>query len=270
MNKDIINHQNIQNNDINEGIHKGTNFCDDLLVVNDVSFAYNKSKVVLKNLFFTIKRGSFHGLIGGNGAGKSTLIKLLIKALNLKSGNIFINGMSIIENNKKQGIIISYFPDNINFPSGLSVYQYLKNEYDVLHSEDCFIKDKIIKYLSYFDIKDLINKNPNRLSSGQKKKIELIRIMLEQPDFIILDEPTNFLDPDGREMMFECLRYLNQKGATILISSHILHELKHYIDSATIIDEGQIKYTGSLSGNELIEIYDKISASHKYKELLNE
>ena len=232
---------------------------ENLLEVKDLNFRYNKSKLALKNVSFCIQKGSFHGLIGGNGAGKSTLIKILTKSLENQSGKILINNKNFF-NLKNSNIIVSYFPDNILFPSGLSVYQYLKNEYQVLNKPDKFIKDKITKLLREFEIQDCINKSPNRLSSGQKKKVELIRIILESPEFIILDEPTNYLDPHGREVLFECLQYFNRHGVTILISSHILQELKIYIDSATIIDNGQIKFSGSIHGDEIIQKYNEINS----------
>ena len=229
------------------------------LQIQNLNFKYNKSKVALKNVSFSIQKGSFHGLIGGNGAGKSTLIKILTKALENQSGKILVNNKNYL-NLKNSNLVVSYFPDEIVFPTGLTVYEYLKNEYQVINNNDKFIKEKITKLLKEFEIGDCINKSPNRLSSGQKKKVELVRIMLESPQFIILDEPTNYLDPHGREILFECLKYFNRQGVTILISSHILQELKLYIDSATIIDNGQIKFSGSVHGDELIKKYNEINS----------
>lgn len=229
------------------------------LQIKNLSYKYSKSKVALKNVSFDIKQGSFHGLIGNNGAGKSTLIKILIKALENQSGKILVNNKDYL-NLKNSNLIISYFPDLIAFPTGLTVYEYLKNEFRVINNDDKFIKEKITKLLNEFEIGDCINKSPNKLSSGQKKKVELVRIMLESPKFIILDEPTNHLDPHGREILFECLKYFNRQGVTILISSHILQELKLYIDYATIIDNGQIKFSGSVHGDELIKKYEEINS----------
>lgn len=228
------------------------------LDVKNINYKYGK-KIALNDVNFSIKKGSFHGLIGSNGAGKSTIIKLLIKALEIQSGEILINNKNHLKNEKNE-VIISYFSDEIVFPSNLTVYEYLKNEYLVLNDNDKFLKNKIVKLLNEFDLGEYLNKSPNRLSSGQKKKVELVRIMLESPQFIILDEPTNYLDPHGREILFECLKYFNRNGVTILISSHILQELKLYIDSATIINDGEIKFSGPIHGDEIIKKYDEINS----------
>lgn len=229
------------------------------LSVKNLNFKYNKSKIALKNVNFSIQKGSFHGLIGGNGAGKSTIIKILTKALENQSGEILVNNEDFL-NNKKNNLIVSYFPDVVVFPSGMNVYEYLKNEYLVINKKDKFIKEKIQKLLDDFEIGDCMYKSPSRLSSGQKKKIELVRIMLESPDFIILDEPNNYLDPKSREVLFECLKYFNRKGVTILISSHILQELKLYIDSATILDNGEIKFNGPVMGDDIVKKYEEINS----------
>jgi ABC-2 type transport system ATP-binding protein len=86
-----------------------------------------------------------------------------------------------------------------------------------------------------------IKRNPNKLSSGQVKKILLIRAALEKSEIIILDEPAAFLDPTSRLQFFELLKELNNQGVTIFISSHILDEIKKYIDSVTFIKQGEIK-----------------------------
>ena len=230
----------------------------DIIEIKNLSYKYKKEQAVLKNININIKKGSFHGLIGANGAGKSTLIKLLVKSLNIQTGEINIK--SIEKDINTNSIVISFFPDEAIFPSSMSVYDYLRNEVCIFKNiSPKYLKEKLLTILKDFGIEDVINKSPNNLSSGQKKKIELIRIMLEEPEIVILDEPTNFLDIQTRMFMLEFLKWLNEKGTTIIISSHILHEMKDYIDSVTILDNGEIKYTGLTNSIDIIDYYNSIN-----------
>lgn len=236
------------------------------LEINDLSYKYNKDKNALSNVSVSIKKGSFHGLIGSNGAGKSTLIKLIVKSLNIQTGAIRF----ISETNTNKNTKLSYFPDNSRFPSSISVYDYIKGE--ICFFKDIspkFLKEKLLKVMQDFGISDLINKSPNNLSAGQKKKVELIRIMFEEPEILILDEPTNFLDAQTRLFMFEFLKWMQSNGTTIIISSHSLHEMKDYVDSATILDSGIVRFTGDIYGDQLLELYNTIN-SEQLKVFKNE
>lgn len=120
------------------------------------------------------------------------------------------------------------------------------------------IKQELNELVNFFGLKDHIKRSPNKLSSGQTKKILLIRAILEKAKIIILDEPAAFLDPSSRFQFFEVLKKMHQEGVTILISSHILDEIKNYIDSATFIQKGEIKWSGKIQGNDLIQKYKEI------------
>jgi ABC-2 type transport system ATP-binding protein len=109
-----------------------------------------------------------------------------------------------------------------------------------------------------------IKRNPNKLSSGQVKKILLIRAALEKSEIIILDEPAAFLDPTSRLQFFELLKELNDQGVTIFISSHILDEIKKYIDSVTFIKQGEIKWSGKIAGKDLIKKYKEIIIDNEF------
>lgn len=242
---------------------------DSIIKIKNLSYMYEKDKKALDDINLEINKGSFHGLIGANGAGKSTLLKILIKALNIQSGEIYYKDYSI-NDKKNNNVIISYIPDESIFPAGLNVYEYIKNEVSVNRKiSNIDLKKELNKWFEHFNLIDVIKKSPNNLSSGQKKKIELIRVILEEPEIIILDEPANFLDPQSRLFMFECLKWLTEKGVTIIISSHVIHELNQYVDSATILDCGQIKFSGQTIEQDILAIYNQIN-SEKIKVFKNE
>ncbi len=235
-----------------------------MIKFDNVSFGYTKKELVLEDISFEVMTGAFHGLVGNNGTGKSTLMRLLIGALNLQSGDILINGHTILDH-KLRHTLISFIPDNVVFPSHLSTINYLYNEVMLVKDKDKFLKNKIKKLLDQFGMSGVANKNPNKLSKGEQKKIELIRIILEEPELIILDEPTNYLDPEARTQLLKFLKVLNQeKQITILISSHVLEELKLYIDAVTILTNKGVAYSGTVQGDEVIKIYNEVS---EYKDI---
>ncbi len=235
-----------------------------MIEFKDVNFEYTRKQRILRNISFKVETGAFHGLIGNNGVGKSTIIKLLIGALNLESGDILINGYSI-RDNKNNKTIISFLPDNTVFPAHLNVVDYIYSEVMLIKDKDKFMKEKIENLLNQFDLLQFAKKSPNKLSKGQQKKVELIRILLEEPELIVLDEPTNYLDPEGRAQLLKFLKKLNQeRNTTIFLSSHVLQELKYYIDSVTIISSKGVAYSGPVQGDEVIEIYNQISEHREF------
>ena len=214
------------------------------LVVSKLSKKYEKTKYAIKNLSFKVEKGQFHGLIGANGAGKTTTIKSIIGAYARYDGNIKIFGKSnkTIEAKKYLGYIpeTAKFPENISTKKYLSYMAYLSG-YDK-ESADKFASDKIKE----LGLQKVASKSPNNFSSGQKKKVLLAQALIGDPQIIIMDEPAANLDPIARNNFFSELKKLQEAGKSILISSHILIELDYFVDSITIIDGGEIAFTGEV------------------------
>ena len=222
----------------------------------------------VKDVSFVVESGSFHGLIGANGSGKTTSIKSLIRAFVNYDGEILIDGISNSKSKAKE--LIGYIPEKADFPSGLSAKSYL---FHMARLSDFSYKDAkkaANDLLDKFGMTNMAKKRPSSFSSGQKKKILLAQALIHNPKILIMDEPAANLDPVARREFFETLSKLNKEGITIFITSHILAELDEYIESATILDNGSVAFTGPLkemkkTSNLVIELSTKQEVSEVEK-----
>ena len=224
-----------------------------ILEVHELSNKVKKQKI-LNGMSFFIKEKSFHGFIGENGAGKTTTMCFIASILNDYDGEIFFNEKLITEQEKKS---ILFIPERISFPNHFTAFQFV----DVFSS--IFLgkqvpKIKIDALFEEFDISNIKTRKANKLSSGQKKKISLIRAILSEPELLLIDEPAANLDPTSRLKLFNSLKELNKKGTTIFISSHIISELEKYVDSATFIKKGEVIWSGDLGKTKLSKKYEDI------------
>ncbi|EFF41399.1 ABC transporter ATP-binding protein [Mycoplasmopsis alligatoris] len=208
----------------------------------DFSKSYAKNDYAVKNINFDIYAGKFHAFIGSNGAGKTTTIKALVNAYEKWEGKILINN---IENHYAQAKYkLGYMPENPIFPSNFTSYDYLYS-FALLSGQKKDQAQENIKTLSdNLKIEELLYKKPHNFSSGQKKKILLAQSLINNPDLLVMDEPAANLDPNAREELFSVLNSLKDKGKTIFISTHELHEISRFVDFVTIIDKGTLIYTG--------------------------
>ena len=228
---------------------------DFILELENICFGYTKKHLNINNVSFSLKKGSFHAFIGENGAGKSTIMNMIVGLIEQYEGNIIIDGKNVKENNFARKYV-SYIPDKAIFPYGLNARQYLKSCALLKRKDKHNIEKEIDDWAKYLDITEVLKRNPNKLSAGQKKKIFLIRAIIEHSQFIVLDEPAANLDPTSRTHLFKTLKYLTEQGTTILISSHILDEIKNFANSATFIKKGNFIWSGEVSGDEINKIYN--------------
>lgn len=235
-------------------LNKGT--CKNAIELRNINFKYKKNNTyVLKNVTFAIEFGSFHVFIGENGAGKTTTMKIINNLLLDYCGDVLINCQNLKDKNFVNSNV-SYFLDTTDFPKNLSIFDYLFNSALIFRKDVDNLKQQINDYLVAFDLLDFKNKNPKKLSLGQKKKVLLIRSLLDNSNIFILDEPVANLDPTARLQFFkELKRNQLKKGVTIFISTHVISEIQDYIDSATFIRKGQIVWSGKIHGKQLLKKY---------------
>ncbi len=227
---------------------------NEILRLENIVYGYNKKKTIIHNISFSVPKGSFHAFIGENGAGKSTTISMIVGLIDSYEGNIFINDNNVKTTNDARKYV-SYIPDKAIFPNGLNTKNYLLNCGLLKRDDKHLLNQEIEDWAKHLEIEDILNRNPNKLSAGQKKKIFLIRAIIERSQLIVLDEPAANLDPTTRIQLFKTLKYLVDNGTTILISSHILDEIKNYATSATFINKGRFIWSGPVSWNQITDIY---------------
>ena len=205
-----------------------------VIEIQNLTKQYGKHRGI-DNVSFSVKEGEIFGFIGPNGAGKSTTIRTLLALIHPTSGNATIFGKDCIKEAPSIAQDIGYLPSETFFYEGMTVKELL-NYTAKLYRKDCA---KRIKELSE-RLKLDTSRKIRDLSFGNKKKVGIVAGLLHSPKLIILDEPTSGLDPLMQETFFEILKEENEKGATILFSSHILSEVQKMCDRIAILKEGKV------------------------------
>ncbi|WP_027121879.1 ABC transporter ATP-binding protein [[Mycoplasma] imitans] len=217
-----------------------------LEVINLTKQFKKKQPPVINNLNFVVKKNQYHVFIGANGAGKTTTIKTIIGAFKKTSGMILINRVD--STNPQARKAIGYVPEVSRFANTLNTFQYLVWMGRLSGLSTVEAEKKVHSKLEEFNMIKLAKTNPNKFSSGQKKKIILIQSLLSDPELLILDEPTANLDPKARMEFMDFIKQLQKQSQTsIFISSHVLTEVDQYADSITILDGGKVVFSGDLN-----------------------
>jgi len=195
-------------------------------------------RTIVSDISLELKTGEIFGFLGPNGAGKSTTIKMIVGLSSITEGNIFISGYSVKRDFKKAmrniGCIVEN-PDMYKYMSGLDNLRIFAMMY---HSVD----DARIKEVTHIvDLDRAINDKVKTYSLGMKQRLGIAQALLHRPKLLILDEPTNGLDPAGIKEMRELLRKLAvEEGLTVFVSSHILGEMQQMCDRVGIIHKGKV------------------------------
>jgi len=195
---------------------------------------YGKARGITE-VSFHVEEGEIFGFIGPNGAGKSTTIRLLLSLIYPTSGSATIFGKDVVKHAPEIKKEIGYLPSEVFYYDNMKVIDLLKYSAS-FYKKDCTKKIKELAEIMELDLTRKIDD----LSLGNKKKVGIVQGLLHEPKLIILDEPTSGLDPLMQQRFFELLEKENQKGATILFSSHILSEVQRLCDRVAIIKEGKI------------------------------
>lgn len=221
-----------------------------MLVIKELSKKIG-NKQILNNINLKIPKGSIYGIIGKNGAGKTTLIRHLVGAYRGDSGYVELEGMRIYENSHAKSRLV-YIPDEFFDTFGSNVND-VKQLYQGLYPS--FDEDRYYKLMKMFNRDDL--QNFNNFSKGMKKQVMFILALSIMPEYLIMDEPFDGLDPNVRKIIWDILiQDVSERQMTIFISSHHLNELDSMCDHIALIDEGKIVFEESL--DELKNDYHKL------------
>ena len=213
--------------------------------VDNLVVHYGKLEAV-KNISFAIPKGEAFGFIGPNGAGKSTTIKVLATLLKPTSGQTRLDGIVIHKHPTAIRKRIGYVPDFFGVYEDITVNQYLHFFAASFRLKSSRRQKTVDDVLTLTDLTDKRESLVDSLSRGMKQRLGLARVLLHDPELLLLDEPASGLDPRARIEIRELLKELKNLGKTILISSHILHELGHLCTRIGIIEAGQMVTEGSL------------------------
>jgi ABC-2 type transport system ATP-binding protein len=207
---------------------------DNVIEIKNLTKYYGKSRGII-DVSFDVHEGEIFGFIGPNGAGKSTTIRTLLSLIYPTSGSATIFGKDCIRFGDEIRKDIGYLPSEVFYYDNMKVMELLKYSASFYGRIDM---DRIKHLAGIMDL-DLTRKIDD-LSYGNKKKVGIVQGLLHRPKLIILDEPTSGLDPLMQKKFFDLIKVENERGATVLMSSHILPEVQKLCSRVAIIKEGRI------------------------------
>jgi ABC-2 type transport system ATP-binding protein len=207
---------------------------------------YSTFKAV-DSVSFQVPKGEIFGLLGPNGAGKSTTILMMLGLTEPSAGSIRIDGYDPARNPMKVKRITGYLPENVGFYEDLTAEENLLYFSSLNGLRGRQVRHSIEECLEMVDLKDSIRKMVGTFSKGMKQRLGIASILLKKPELVILDEPTNGIDPEGTEHLLDLiLRMSRELGVTVLLSSHLLHQVQKICDRVAIMFRGQIVAIGSI------------------------
>ena len=191
---------------------------------------------VVNNLSLKVKKGEIFGFLGPNGAGKSTAINMLVGLLKPTSGKILFNGNSLKIDNKEIGIC----PQDIVLWDILTCYENLYTMGKMYEVPVEVLKERIPKILESLHLTDKADKQISSLSGGMKRRMNIAMATIHNPSILILDEPSEGLDPQSRRLLWDYILYQKELGNTIILTTHLMDEADKLSDRIAIIDHGQL------------------------------
>jgi ABC-2 type transport system ATP-binding protein len=242
---------------------KKTNILQTILSIKDLNKRYG-SLQALQNVSFEIKKGNVYGILGPNGSGKSTTLGIILNVVNKTSGEYswFDGKMQTHEALKKVGAII----ERPNFYPYMTAEQNLQLVCKIKNISDTKIQEKL-------ELVGLEERKKNKFSTfslGMKQRLAIASALLNDPEILILDEPTNGLDPQGIHQIRDIIKQIAAQGTTILLASHLLDEVEKVCSHVLVLRKGTVLYTGTVNGMSANEGFFELQAddTEKLKQLL--
>jgi ABC-2 type transport system ATP-binding protein len=213
-----------------------------MVEISNLTKKYGKETVV-NNLSLKIQKGETFGFLGQNGAGKTTTIKMIVGITSPDSGKITIGGKSFTDISAREKI--GFMPEAPYFYERLTGLEFLKFCGE-LFKQNKKADEEYGEILKTVGIYDARNKKISAYSKGMKQRLGFAQTMVNDPDYVFLDEPLDGLDPLGRKEIKEVIKKLKKDGKTVFFNSHILFDTEELCDKIGIIDKGKLLYSGSV------------------------
>lgn len=211
--------------------------------INNLVKHYGKN-LGIQDVSFSVKEGEIFGFVGPNGAGKSTTIRILLNFIFPSGGNAAICGMDVVRESKEIKRFTGYVPSEVRFYEDMTVGELIKVN-NKFYDASC--EEEAVRLSKLFELDH--TKKFNELSMGNKKKLAIICALSSRPKVLILDEPTNGLDPMVQKQLFKELKAQASRGVAILLSSHNLSEVQEYCHRVAFIKKGKILVVTDLREN---------------------
>ena len=216
-----------------------------MIEIKNVTKKYG-DKLALNNISFTINDGDIFAFIGHNGAGKTTLIKSIVGIHDFDCGDIYIDGLSIKDNEIECKKKIAYVPDNPETYEHMKAIDYINFICDMYEVDNETREKNIKKYAKIFEMEDNLNDTIDSFSHGMKQKIVLISALVHDPKILIMDEPFVGLDPKAVYDIKEIINEMVKNNKIVFYSTHILDVAEKLCSRVAIIKNGKLIKSGSM------------------------
>ncbi len=223
-----------------------------MIVAKGLTKVYGDFKAV-DGIDFTVRRGESFGLLGPNGAGKSTTMKMIASTSQRSGGDLLILGKDPNKHGPEIRAHLGVVPQQDNLDRELKVWENLMIYGRYFGLSRKFLKGKIEELLEFAQLGEKRNNKTEELSGGMKRRLTIARGLVNEPEILMLDEPTTGLDPQARHILWDRLFRLKELGVTLVITTHYMDEAEQLCDRLMVMDKGKIMAEGSPA--ELIKKY---------------
>ena len=218
---------------------------DSSVVLDKVSVVYG-TNAALRDVSASFPKGAV-GLLGPNGAGKSTMLKALLGFLAPKSGRLEVLGLNVAERPLEVRARLGYMPESDGHIPGMNAVTFVGYCGQLAGLPKADAMQRAHEVLYYVGLGEARYRKVEEYSTGMKQRIKLAQALVHDPDLLFLDEPTNGMDPKGRDEMLELIRDLaHNKGVDLILSSHLLPDVEYTCDHVVVLDKGTIATSGSI------------------------
>ena len=234
--------------------------------INNLSKQY-RNTLAVKNINFKINKGTIIGLLGPNGCGKSTTIGMMLGLIKPTSGTVVINGQNIENNRTSLLEKMNFISPYIELPKRLTVEENLQ-VYGRLYGVKK-LKEKINNLMEKLNLTEFRSRKTGELSSGQKNRVSLAKALINDPEILLLDEPTASLDPDVGDTIRSFIEdFASNKGTTILLASHNMNEVERLCHEVMMMKDGKIIDKGT--SNDLINKHGRKNLEEVFLKIVRE
>ena len=214
------------------------------IIINNLGKTYRNGNNALKEVSLTIENGMF-GLLGPNGAGKSTLMRILVTLMKPSTGQAKVNQLDLIKNRKEIRAMMGYLPQDFRFFSNLRTSEFLDYAARLAgmknRRERNIAVEKMLEEVGLFEARD---RKASKLSGGMKRRLGIAQALINEPQIIIIDEPTTGLDPEERIRFRNLLSTMSTKDIIIILSTHIVGDISSTCNQMALLNRGELVFSG--------------------------
>ncbi|OUD14239.1 ATP-binding cassette domain-containing protein [Thioflexithrix psekupsensis] len=219
-------------------------YCESVIQARNLTKCYGE-QLVVNSINFQVRQGSCCGILGPNGAGKTTTLKMLVGHTLPTAGELSVLGYTIPNQSRQLRQIIGIVPQQDNLDPDFTVTQNLQIYGRYFGLNAATLKKRIPDILSFATLGHKANTLVTTLSGGMQRRLSLGRALINEPQLVVLDEPTTGLDPQARQLIWQRLRQLKMQGLTLILTTHYMEEAERLCDDIIVMDQGKILEQGA-------------------------